>query len=136
MVQAPTWDSPQLDPPLSPLPLPMLFALPLFLHNNTNSVLQSNSVENLKTVNTIYSLFSPQISVGLITLVFLQYSRSLQQDSSTTVSGLRLGFMYIVPMDDVNTTRRTLASAAAIITFFVPNIACSTFSYINIGIFY
>ena len=66
--------------------------------------------------------------VGGKTLVFLQNSRSLQQLSSTTWSGLLLGSMYTAPIDDVNTTLRTLASAAAIITFFVPFTAGSTIS--------
>uniref|UniRef100_A0A0E0ESA0 Secreted protein n=1 Tax=Oryza meridionalis TaxID=40149 RepID=A0A0E0ESA0_9ORYZ len=63
----------------------------------------------------------------LLTLVFLQNSRSLQQDSSTTTSGPRLGSMVTAPMDDVNTTRRTVpASAAAFITYSVPRTAGST----------
>jgi hypothetical protein len=62
------------------------------------------------------------------TLVFLQNSRSLQHDSSTSTSGPLLGSMYTAPIDDVNTTRRSLASAAAMITFFVPSTAGSTIS--------
>ena len=61
------------------------------------------------------------------TLVFLQKSRSLQQDSSTTTSAPRLGSMVTAPMEDVNTTRRTVpASAAALITYSVPRTAGST----------
>jgi len=61
------------------------------------------------------------------TLVFLQNSRSLQHDSSTTTSGPRLGSMVTAPMEDVNTTRRTVpASAAALITYSVPRTAGST----------
>ena len=67
-----------------------------------------------------------------------QNSGSLQQDSSRTASGLRLGFMCTAPYDDVNTTRRTPMSAAAFITFLVPSIAtgtrfCSTSSAVSGG---
>ena len=71
-----------------------------------------------------------------ITLVSLQKSRSLQQDSSTTTSGPRLGSMYTAPIEDVNTTRLTLASAAAIITFLVPFTAGSTICSCNCFILY
>ncbi|XP_048549607.1 cinnamoyl-CoA reductase 1-like, partial [Triticum urartu] len=53
------------------------------------------------------------------------YSRSLQQVSSTGLLGSLLGFMYTVPMVDVNTTRLMPMSAAAVITYLVPRIAGS-----------
>ena len=62
------------------------------------------------------------------TLVFLQKSRSLQQDSSTTASGARPGSMATAPTDDVSTTRRTVpaSAAAASMTWRVPRTAGST----------
>ena len=61
------------------------------------------------------------------TLVFLQKSRSLQHDSSTTTSGPRLGSMVTAPMEEVSTIRLTVpASAAAFITYSVPLTAGST----------
>ena len=58
----------------------------------------------------------------------MQYSRSLQLESPSGASGSRRGSMYMVPMVEDSTTRRTPASAAASTTFRVPAIIGSMIS--------
>ena len=58
----------------------------------------------------------------------MQCSRSLQLHSSRGASGSRCGFMYMVPMVEEITRRRTPASAAASTTFRVPAIIGSMIS--------